>query len=42
MAHPTITKPSLHNITRLNVVYLVMQVKSSAVVADVDLPNTNL
>ena len=42
MAHPTRTKPSLHNKTRHNVVYLVMQVKSSAVVADVDLPNTNL
>ena len=42
MAHPTRTKPSLHNITRHNVVYLVMLVKSSAAVADMDLPNTNL
>ena len=42
MTHPTRTKPSLHNIIRHNVVYLVMQVQSSAAVADVDLPNTNL
>ena len=42
MAHLTRIKSSLHNITRHNVVYLVMLVKSSAAVADVDLPNTNL